>query len=100
MAESLVLTAPIVPPTPPTLAEYQVIRFGLDRATSESFVMFVVRSNTGRIVEAKYVGAAADAMISALNTVNLSTKSLQKRILERMVADGFIPAGTVTGTPD
>jgi hypothetical protein len=38
------------------------------------------------------------ALISTLNTVNLSTQSLVKRILNRLIADGYI-SGTVTGTP-
>lgn len=39
-------------------------------------------------------------MMKSLNTANLTTKSLQKRVLEKLSADGKIPPGTTTGTPD
>lgn len=39
-------------------------------------------------------------MMRTLNTANLSTKSLHKRVLEQLKADGKIPGGSVTGTPD
>jgi hypothetical protein len=38
-------------------------------------------------------------LLNALNTANLSTNSLVKRIFNRLVADGYI-SGTVSGTPD
>jgi hypothetical protein len=43
---------------------------------------------------------AAIQMMRTLNTANLTTKSLQKRVLEKLSADGKIPGGTVTGAPD
>lgn len=43
---------------------------------------------------------AAIQMMRTLNTANLTTKSLQKRVLEKLSADGKIPGGSVTGTPD
>lgn len=39
-------------------------------------------------------------MMKQLNTANLTTKSLHKRVLEKLSADGKIPPGTTTGTPD
>jgi len=44
-----------------------------------------------------YTGSEALMMINALNTANLSTKSLRRRILERLQADGVVPVGTITG---
>lgn len=38
-------------------------------------------------------------LLKALNTANLSTKSLHKRLLEKLVADGYL-VGTISGTPD
>jgi hypothetical protein len=38
------------------------------------------------------------ALITALNKANLSTTSLERRILQRLIADGHL-AGSVTGTP-
>ena len=39
-------------------------------------------------------------MIRFLNKADLSSKSLNKRIMERLLADGHIGAGTITGTPE
>jgi hypothetical protein len=100
MAESHTLADPVIFPAPPQLTDYRVIRFFIDRSTSEAQLLMAVRSNTDVVVEARYSGAAADTLIAALNTANLSIKSLQRRVLERMVADGFLAAGSVTGTPD
>lgn len=45
-----------------------------------------------------YTGAIATTLMSALNTTNLSVKSLHRRILERLLADGKL-TGTISGTP-
>ena len=42
----------------------------------------------------------AQTLITALNKANLSTKSLERRCIEQAQADGVLPAGNVTGTPD
>jgi hypothetical protein len=39
-------------------------------------------------------------LLNSLNNANLSTKSLVKRVLERLQTDGYLPAGTISGTPD
>jgi hypothetical protein len=36
----------------------------------------------------------------ALNKVNLSTKSLHRRIIEQLQADGLLGTGTISGAPD
>jgi hypothetical protein len=41
----------------------------------------------------------ATTLMVALNKMNLSTQSLHKRILLRLIADGHL-SGTITGTPD
>ncbi len=52
--------------------------------------------------DAEALGTVAEfdrnAMV-ALNTANLSIKSPQRRILERLVADGKL-TGSIAGTPD
>lgn len=53
----------------------------------------------GRQVVASYAAADADALMRALNTANLSTKSLQRRVIEKLVADGKVPAGLISGVP-
>ena len=46
-----------------------------------------------------YSGAAATTLLKALNTANLSTTSLHKRILQRLKTDGHL-AGSISGVPD
>jgi len=52
----------------------------------------------GRVLVCRYDGAEADALIVALNKANLSTTSLEKRVLQRCQADGKLGAGTITGS--
>lgn len=40
------------------------------------------------------------ALILALNKANLSVKSLQKRIMERLLTDQKLAAGSIGGAPD
>ena len=54
----------------------------------------------GRQVYAVYEGAVATTMMVGLNKVNLTTRSLHQRVLDRLIADGKIPAGTIAGTVD
>lgn len=44
-----------------------------------------------------YGGATANTIILQINKANLTTRSLQQRIFDRLIADGRL-AGTVTGT--
>lgn len=44
-----------------------------------------------------YTGADAVTLINALNTANLTNNSLRKRVINKLVTDGFLPAGAVTG---
>ena len=44
-------------------------------------------------------GATADANIIALNKMNLSTITLNKRIMNLLISDGVLP-GTATGVAD
>ncbi len=47
-----------------------------------------------------YKGAEALTLARLMNTADFSTKSLHTRILEKLVADGKIPAGTIAGAPE
>lgn len=59
-----------------------------------------IRFDTG--VTRNYIERDADtkAGIRALNTANLSVKSLEQRVIERWVSKGILPAGVVGGSPD
>ena len=68
-----------------------------DPAHSRIFIALV--GTNGRTMNHVYNGQTADTLILALNKANLTTVSLERRILNQLVADGVI-AGTITGTPD
>ena len=58
----------------------------------------VLVTNTGTRIVHSYTPPQGTTLIVALNKANLSTRSLQQRILDRLVADGVI-AGAVEGSP-
>ena len=97
MAEKLSLTSPITLAAP-TTSDYSVRSIYLGR--DEQVIRVAVRDNNHVVTTHVYEGAEATTLMTALNTANLSIISLQKRILNRLAADGKLPAGTVTGTPD
>lgn len=47
----------------------------------------------------KYTGPLAVSLMKGLNTADGKAKSLHRRVLERLVADGHL-SGPVIGTPD
>lgn len=96
--EELVLTDPVVVPEKVT-NKYHVISFLMDVVALDGLVQIVLRDNNNELSNYSYQGAAATAMIKQLNTANLTTKSMHKRILEKLSNDGLLP-GTVTGVPD
>jgi hypothetical protein len=93
MAEELTFT------TPPSISGYRVFKLVLDWDLHKIKVHLRNTSNNVYIV-AGYEGNTALVLMNQLNTMNLSTNSLHKRILERLATDGKLAAGTVTGTPD
>jgi hypothetical protein len=94
MAELITLTAPIVPPS---VTDYRVtgllLNFGGQKLTVE------LTGTNGEKLTHSYVGSTAIALMVALNKANLSIKSLQRRVLERLVSDGVL-AGAISGSPD
>ena len=95
MAEKLDLTSVI---TTPNLTDYRVaaVAFDWDRAQ----IVITLRGTNGEERREIYVGPTATTLMIALNKIDCSTISLQKRILNRLVTDGKLPAGTVSGSPD
>lgn len=95
MAEQLDLTTPI---TGPTTSNLMVVQLGLDWEAAMIHIG-VKNTVTGYRQHFDYTGSTATNLMVALNKANLSTKSLQRRILEQLVADGKL-VGTISGTPD
>lgn len=94
MSEQLDLTAAIVPPSRTTYAIQQLI---LDWAAQ--VIQVVLKGSDGFEIRVEYTGATAISLMLTLNTANLTTISLNKRVLQKLVTDGKLPAGTVSGTP-
>lgn len=93
MSEQLDLTVPVQPPSTLT---YRVTVLHLDWPNGVINVTLVDNNGVARTVT--YTNAEATTLMGILNTANLSVKSLHKRILEKLVADGKL-TGTISGTP-
>lgn len=93
MAEQLDLTVPVVA----TRANLVVAYLQLDWPGQSIYARLI--GSDGAVVPVSWDGAPAVALMVALNKANLTTTSLQKRILQQAVTDGKIAAGTVSGTP-
>ena len=98
MAEILTLTTPVHAAVAASTI-VQVVEFNID---AEFWVLNVkVKTNTGKYETYPEQDPDTETAIRALNTANLTTKSLQKRIIERMQAkDPAKWGGVISGTPD
>lgn len=94
--ESITLLTPEVT-APKTTTDYKVMLLLLDFEGGQ--IVAQLRGTNGEKREFRYEGSDALALLTALNKANLTTQSLQKRILLRLIADNKI-SGNVTGTPD
>lgn len=100
MAEIMTFTAPV--DTPKTVFRIALITFDWFNA----HITIVLREWTGsefgtRLLEPiHYTGDVATTLMTQLNKLNLSTQSLHQRVMTRLVADGKIPGGAASGTPD
>lgn len=94
--ESIALAAPEIVPQI-TTTEYRIVEVHLFWDLPVISVKF--RGTNGEMREWRVEGTAALAKLKALNTANLSVKSLHRRVMELAIADGVF-AGSVAGTPD
>lgn len=108
MAEQTNLSAPVgaTLATPRWLVEsvslyrgYSVAGDVITANPASSSIKVTLIGEHGHRKSHQWIGASADNDIVALNKVNLSTKSLHKRIMEKLIDDGII-AGTIAGSPD
>lgn len=103
MAEIITLTTPI---SKPSQTIVKLDRLTIDVSTKSVYVQWL--GENGEIGSAAYPtpppnGSAqpsGQTLITTLNTANLTTTSLAKRVLQRIQLDGYIGAGSVTGTPE
>lgn len=94
MAEAITKTLPAIPAV---VVEYQVVYLELDWERAR--IVVKLHGSDGSRLSHNYRGDTATQLMRALNTANLSAKSLHRRVLERLVADGVI-GGTISGVPD
>lgn len=95
MAVTLTLTTP---ETTPANTVLHVIEITLDY--ENGIIAARIRFDSGAVRAYRENDTDTKAAIRALNTVNLTTKSLEQRLIERWVTKGILPAGTVGGSPD
>lgn len=88
--EKLTLTSPIAKPS---IAEWSIAKFEIN--VENAAISVTVKADNGEYKTVVYENAAT--LINSLNTANLSTKSLRRRILERLQTDGHLGAGTFSG---
>lgn len=104
--ESLTLATPEIQPQI-TTSTYQIsyLYLGWEQQT----ITIGLHGQNGELKTFGYGGTTPDGAINdrakavtlmtALNKANLTVASLQKRVINQLIADGFM-AGTVTGSPD
>ena len=95
MAIQLTLTAP---ETTPANAVLHIIEIGLDY--ENGIVSARIRFDSGVVRAYREQDTDTQLAIRQLNTANLVTKSLEQRLIERWIAKGILPAGTISGSPD
>lgn len=108
MPESIVLTTPepTISPTTRWVVKSLLVERGLSAngATitndpAKSRIKVVLIGEHGHRKSYEWVGASADADIVALNKVNLTSNSLNARIINKLIAAGVV-AGTASGSVD
>ena len=93
--EDLTLTSPL---TRPSTSVWRLDEFSFSVSSHNVTLTFRDPTNNTSITCTES-GAAADAVISALNTANLTNNSLVKRSTNRAITSGCLGAGTISGTP-
>lgn len=86
----------VTPVAQPSVTSYKVAQLNI--GTEPPCIDVTVRDNTGGTKTVTYNGDMATTMLGQLNRGNFSVTSLQRAIINRLVADGHLPAGTVSGS--
>lgn len=97
MAERIDLQTPYVP-DPRQATSFTIWR--LDLNWRDAIVGIYLRDNQSGVVRTfSYSGQEATNMMVSLNKMNLSVKSLHRRVIEKLINDELLD-GTIEGTPD
>lgn len=97
MAESWAFTSP--QPLGPNSASMSLASLAFSRYPNW-LIHIILKDDQNRLSHYYYRDAAAQTMITALNKANLGVKSLERRVIEQLVSDGKLAAGSVSGSPD
>jgi len=92
--EQIDLTTPI---TQPSITNYRLNK--LDLRWLDQHIRIELVADSGEVIEHSYDGDIARNLMIALNKMDLSVKSLQRRVMEKLIADGII-SGAISGAPD
>jgi len=92
--EQIDLTTPI---TQPSTTNYRLNK--LDLRWLDQHIRIELVADSGEVIEHSYDGDVARNLMIALNKADLSTNSLQRRVLNKLISDGVI-TGTISGVPD
>lgn len=77
---------------------YKVVLLTFDRLTP--MIHIRVQANvSGRFKDFRYESSTALALMNQINKANLTSNSMEKRVLQRLIDDGLL-IGTISGTPD
>ena len=93
--EELVLTDPVVTET--KKEKFRIVR--LDINVESPNIVIHLRDNNNAPHSHTYIEQEGKDIIKLINTGNFTVKSLNKRLLEKLSADGVLP-GTVVGAPE
>lgn len=94
--EELLLTTP---ETKPTNTRWRWNSLTLNRSAPSVTATFL-EPTTGEQRTCSETGPAALALMSTLNTANLTNNSLQKRVFTWALSKNTFGPGTLSGTPD
>lgn len=95
MAEQIDLTTPV---SKPSTINYHVERLTLDWDAGSLTIQ--LKGNNGEALAVSYGPTSTPtgvSLMTSLNKINLSTRSLNQRIFDRLVLDGIV-LGAVTGS--
>jgi len=98
MAEQHDLTVPIPSTGGTSYWRVRGLTFWYDGV--DSYIKINLIGENGEKKTVGYTGSEAETLIKQLNTMDLSTNSLHKRIMQRIATDGLIGDGSISGTPD
>lgn len=97
MAEKYTLTNAIAVTS---VVDYKIVELNLRFAGADSSISIGLVDNANRKSFYFYNGTDAETQLNTLNKANLTSNSLHKRILNKLVSDGLLQAGSITGLPE